>query len=276
MDQNDLSIKAFNKAFWPLYLCLILLMLFGIAIFCVIFRGRLNDISAWASIIAGIISYIGSSILGIFVFYHSWIQVMQQKRTDDISVMFSLSSCEQNDSLTTFQEDSIRKKYPHVSSRYLANGRKSKTEITQFAKLMLTNCNCFLPIQLEITNLYYLDDDNVFVSIHPIKTRSIDDLSIPIDYKNKAEIFIGIPNEVFLEKRYIKHNVFVFSIVFKLTNPKSTVRYGFITLMGGKSWRTTSGLFSQEQKDLYEKQYGSIIGLNKSDKSYLKMMCPDE
>ena len=210
MKQGKLSFKTFSKKFWKLFLCLFLILIGGVSIFCLIFFENLNDISAWASMIAGIISYIGSSILGIFVFYHSWVQVIRQDELEDISVLISASGCEHSP-LFLFDEDSIRKQYPHVVSRHLSVETQTKFEINSFFKVTMTNCNYFLPIQLEITELYYLDDNDEFKKIYPIKIRSKVDLAVPLDYKEKTELLIGIPKEVFLLNRYKDHSVFYIS-----------------------------------------------------------------
>lgn len=222
--------------------------------------------------IAGIISYIGSSILGIFVFYHSWVQVIRQDELEDISVLISASGCEHSP-LFLFDEDSIRKQYPHVVSRHLSVETQTKFEINSFFKVTLTNCNYFLPIQLEITELYYLDDNDEFKKIYPIKIRSKVDLAVPLDYKEKTELLIGIPKEVFLLNRYKDHSVFYISACCKINNPKSNIRYGVINIIGGKCFRSSIGIFTEDQKIKLERKFNSIAFLDESDKSYLKMMC---
>ena len=63
--------------------------------------------------IAGIISYIGSSIFGVFVFYHSWVQVVRQDELEDISVIVSATGNEAT-SLALYQEDIVKTQYPLV------------------------------------------------------------------------------------------------------------------------------------------------------------------
>ena len=272
MKQQKLSFKVFSKKFKLLYIVLTLILVFGIFIFCLIFWDRLYDISAWASMIAGIISYIGSSILGIFVFYHSWVQCVRQDELEDISVVVSAKGNE-TDSLFLFQEDTSKKQYPLVVSRMKAFETETKYDITKFIKITLANYNYFLPIEIEFTNLHYLNDNNEFVNIRPIKTRSVVDLTVPIDFKEKTEFLVGVPNEVFLERRFVDHSIYYVSVSLKIKNPKSNMRYCTINVLGGNTFRTTIGIFTEEEKDLLEKKYGSIVFLNDSDKSYLNQMC---
>lgn len=64
--------KNFFKKYWWLILILILIPIIAIVSFCIAFRKELHEISAWASMIAGIATYIGTIILSLFVFYNSW------------------------------------------------------------------------------------------------------------------------------------------------------------------------------------------------------------
>lgn len=272
MKQQKLSFKVFSQKFKLLYIVLTLILVFGIAIFCLIFWNGLDDISAWASMIAGIITYIGSSILGIFVFYHSWVQCVRQDELEDISVVVSVKGNETN-SLFLFQEDTVAKQYPLVVSRMKSFETETKYDITQFIKITLANYNYFLPIEIEFTNIYYLNDNNEFVNIRPIKTRSAVDLTAPIDFKEKSEFLIGVPHEVFLEKRFIDHSTYYISASLKIKNPKSNIRYCVVNVLGGKTFRTTIGMFTEKEKHVLEKKYGSIVFLNDSDKSYLNQIC---
>ena len=272
MAKQKLCFMAFSKNFKYLYIVLISILVLGIFIFCLIFWNCLNDVSAWASMIAGIISYIGSSILGVFVFYHSWVQVVRQDELEDISVIVSATGNEAT-SLALYQEDIVKTQYPLVVSRMASLKTQSKYDVTNFIKINLTNCNYFLPIEIEISDIHYLNDNNEFTNIYPIKTRSNVDLALPISFKEKAEFFIGVPNEVFLENRFLDHGVYVVSVSLKFKNPKSNIRYGVIKVIGGKSFRTSIGLFDEKQKKAIEKKYGTILFLDESDKSYLHMIC---
>ena len=272
MAKQKLCFKAFSKNFKYLYIVLISILVLGIFIFCLIFWNCLNDVSAWASMIAGIISYMGSSILGIFVFYHSWVQVKRQDELEDISVIVSATGNDAT-SLALYQEDIIKTKYPRVVSRMVSTRTQSKYDVTNYIKINLTNCNYFLPIELEISDMHYLNDNNEFINIYPIKTRSNVDLTLPICFKEKTEFLIGIPNEVFLENRFLDHSVYVVSISLKFKNPKDNIRYGVIKFIGGKSFRTSIGLFNEKQKKDIEKKYGTLLSLDESDKSYLHMIC---
>lgn len=272
MAKQKLCFKAFSKSFKYLYIVLISILVLGIFIFCLIFWNCLNDVSAWASMIAGIISYMGSSILGIFVFYHSWVQVKRQDELEDISVIVSATGNDAT-SLALYQEDIIKTKYPRVVSRMVSTKTQSKYDVTNYIKINLTNCNYFLPIELEISDMHYLNDNNEFINIYPIKTRSNVDLTLPICFKEKTEFLIGIPNEVFLENRFLDHSVYVVSISLKFKNPKDNIRYGVIKFIGGKSFRTSIGLFNEKQKKDIEKKYGTLLSLDESEKSYLHMIC---
>lgn len=272
MAKQKLCFKAFSKNFKYLYIVLISILVLGIFIFCLIFWNCLNEVSAWASMIAGIISYMGSSILGIFVFYHSWVQVKRQDELEDISVIVSATGNDAT-SLALYQEDIIKTKYPRVVSRMVSTKTQSKYDVTNYIKINLTNCNYFLPIELEISDMHYLNDNNEFINICPIKTRSNVDLTLPICFKEKTEFLIGIPNEVFLENRFLDHSVYVVSISLKFKNPKDNIRYGVIKFIGGKSFRTSIGLFNEKQKKDIEKKYGTLLSLDESDKSYLHMIC---
>lgn len=272
MTQQKLRFKVFSKKFKYFYIVLTLILVIGIFTFCLIFWNCLNDVSTWASMVAGIISYIGSSILGIFVFYQSWVQVKRQDELEDICVVVSATGDDAT-SLSLYQENIIKTRYPRVVSRMASLKTQSKYDVTNYIKINLINCNYFLPMELEISDIHYLNDNNEFINIYPIKTRSNVDLALPISFKEKVEFFIGIPNEVFLEKRFLDHSVYVVSVSLKFKNPKDNIRYGVIDFIGGKSFRTSIRLLNEKEKKAIEKKYGTLLFLDESDKSYLHMIC---
>ena len=61
-----------------LLLCLSLFLLLPVAVLLWVFTGgfrsveRIGDFSAWASLVAGIMTYVSAALLGLAVYYHTW------------------------------------------------------------------------------------------------------------------------------------------------------------------------------------------------------------
>ena len=257
------SFKNFSKNYWLLYVGLIVILIVAVVLFCYIFRGELHDISAWASMISGIITYIGSSILGIFVFYHSWVQVVRQNESEDICVSFNVAGIPHGECYSTYCEDLICKNYPRTISKFRSKESKSSEEITHYIQVKIANLNHTLPMTAVFEDVFYLSDTNEIVPTNPVKIRSAVDPYKPIDYKDDSTFFVGVPIEVFEQRRFKKYGFISCFVLIKLENPKSHVKYAVIHYLSGKSWRVSSVLYTEAQYSAFkknpEKTFGGLI-----------------
>ena len=276
MAKRTYSFEEFSKKFWLLYVGLTIILVIAVALFCFIFFDELYDVSAWASMISGIITYIGSSILGIFVFYHSWVQVIRQNESEDICASFNVRGNDQDGGYSTYQEELICKKYPRSFFKHKAGEKESSSEISQYIQVTIANLNHTLPMTIEFKDVFYLSNTNEIVCAKPIKVRCAVDPYKPIDYKDDTSFFVGVPNEVFEQNRFKKNNFVSCFVVVRLENPKSRVKYGILHYLAGKTWMTSTNLYSEKQYNSLKQRSGGIIQLNSSDLSFINGLCSEE
>ncbi len=83
---KSLTVSEFIKNNRILIVILVAVLLVSLAVFIFVFWNNLGDVGAWGSIVAGVFTYLGSSFLGVVVFYNTQCQQRQKEIEDQIVV----------------------------------------------------------------------------------------------------------------------------------------------------------------------------------------------
>ena len=168
------SFREFSKKFWWLYLSLVTILLISVSIFCIVFRKELCDISAWASMIAGIATYIGSSFLGVVVFYNSWIQVQIQEKSNEVRLFIEQYADFNDNYFVPFEEESIDKAIGIYSYKVATKSAKELQGVEfNYLQLVITNLTNTMPIDIKIEGLYFVNSKTTLSSIAVISSLLI-------------------------------------------------------------------------------------------------------
>ena len=218
------SINSFLKKHWILILLLSLIPIVSMVIFCAIFWCKLNDVSAWASIIAGLFTYIGTVILSLFVYYHTWRQVGQQKNLEKLNIVVEqrLST----NGFKPFTRNEIDKsKYSFEYYRVKDSRTKFKKDFYYFELLINNiNNNPNSYFSFEIENVYYIDKGENVKSFDYFSVISDTNYNEPVDYKQKVDCFVG-SDDVSLFKQINEGKPITFYISLKITDAKNNISY---------------------------------------------------
>ena len=76
---KKLTVKEFLKNNLVIVLFLTVLLVVSLAVFIIVFWEKLYDAGAWGSLVAGLFTYIGSSFLGLVVFYNTQSEQRQKE-----------------------------------------------------------------------------------------------------------------------------------------------------------------------------------------------------
>lgn len=266
------SFREFSKRFWWLYLSLAAILVGSVALFCIIFRKELSDVSAWASMIAGIATYIGSSFLGVVVFYNSWIQVQIQEKSNEVRLSIEQYTDFNDNYFVPFAEESIDRATGTYSYR-VATKSTEEFQCVKFNYLQLeiTNLTNTVPIDIKIEGLYFVNSQNC---VEKAKTYSVvSDFRFdqsPLDYKQKVTAFVGLPSNILAMDYYNQHKYFNCFVVLKVSTFDGRIQYEIVDYVLGKT-------FDQSKKTLSSKIYaqrcdknGMPIVLTKYNKQFFR------
>lgn len=193
----DISFKRFSKEYWCLFLIALFVPLFSIGGYCFIYRKSCLDETIWATIISGVVSYVGTIAWGIFIFYDSWQRRIEQdyKNRPIVRIHADLSDREPyNYQMYDRSEVSCMLKeqvgiYDHTNSY-------DKSHVIKYIRVVITNFG-----QLILSDLSLID-----VNIVKDKTKSKQGnygfLSFPglaqtLSYKEEWSIFVAIDETLF-------------------------------------------------------------------------------
>lgn len=263
------TFREFFKRFWWLVLVLGLLLAVSLFVFCIIFWSKLYDISAWASMIAGIFSYIGSSFLGIVVFYHSWIQVQIQEKKDEIGLNVEPLANYETDFFIPFKETSINtSQYCYSFATSMRSGKELQGVEFHYLQLSITNLTCALPVRLEIEGLYFVNSYNCVEKIAPCSVKSDFSFSSFMEFKQTATIYIGGSSEKLTIDYFKKHKYLNVFVVLRISTPTNQVKYLLVDYCLGKTLSIDKKIITESQYKKHCKKYGSPVVLTKYNKQF--------
>ncbi len=213
--------KAFFKQYKWLHFALIMMLIVALFLVVGIFSNWFNnweglkEFSGWASLIAGILTYFGSSFLGIVVFFNTW---QRQKIEDESYVIMAEVNCKcfcENDKLRPYSETELNL----LGNKYKTWGGSGAEKPCGYMGVRIRNLNEKLPMYINIVSVYYVNDNNELVSTK-YDFKATEELGLPLDYKEINWCYIGIDNSLI---RNGSLNRFVY--VLRFTNIKGDDKY---------------------------------------------------
>ena len=199
MKQN--YFKIFSKKHIWLYLTLASLLViatfFLIAVFSDWFHSfeKLNDFGVWASYIAAVLTYIGSALISVVVYYNTWIEQYKEEQLD-YSIDFSAfcdNEIKQFASLDEFSES--KKQYFYEYS----DGDLLERKNYEYKEFIIRNYNKTYPLSIEILQVNLTIDENPTIDCtNDIAVATNFDYHDSLDSCIKYSLLLGI-NESLLK-----------------------------------------------------------------------------
>lgn len=245
--------KTFFQKYWPFLLALTALPVGGVFAFCH-FLSPGNDASAWSSMIAGLFTYIGSTVLAIIVFYHSY--KIEEKHERNEALRFIVESDTAYDSdgkCIPFSNATIGDNYTQVFQHFDGKVGKQTLEDYSYVQILITNLNKDYPLKIKIMDVYRVNESREIVRCDNYGVKANEDVDLPLDFKDKLKMYIGIQND-FLKLDYYKANekAQVF-ICFEMSDGLGKVTY----FIKETSW--VNGSYALNHWQYTEREYERLI-----------------
>jgi len=265
---NKVSFFGFARKDRWLMLALACLLIIPVGIFCRIFKKDLNDVSAWASMIAGIATYLGSTLLGVFVFYNSWVQTEISKKLDDIDVIFHADFYMRDGNVSPFRKDEIDESIEDCYPRTF-NGR-FETEDFTYVKFEIINNNFYTPVKVSIEGIYYLNAEQNIEQCNETEICSNYHENVIIDHKTNVVSYYGVPKSILQEDYYKTYNWTNCIFLFKTVNTKGAVKYYIEDFWFAKNVWGNPRVLTETQYNDNIKKFGIPIDITHFNKQLFK------
>lgn len=225
MNQKPLSV--FLRKHMSLLLCLSLLLLLPVISLLLVFTNgfqtadRITDFSGWASLVAGVMTYISAALLGIAVYYHTWSGQYREEQLDysmDIVPIycgkfqnfFDLEDfpAEERKFIYEYTEDEV----PPEKSDYA------------FKRIVIKNYNHRYPQKIKLVKAELSIDEEAFADCtHMLGVASDFHMDEAIDAERAHTLLVGVAEE--LLKRWRRGDQFhthTLKLLFHVTNAKNS------------------------------------------------------
>ena len=156
-------VKAFLKKFWWVPLSLTLLLLISLGIYLYVFQTKLFDASAWASLVSGIFTYIGSSFLGVVVFYHSWLQTQITNKLEEVDLIIQSGLLQIDGQWCPFSEKDLQSVVGDYYSHRYGSGYSGAYS---YLKFEIINNNIYAPINVQFVEVFFLNEKGNIEQCH--------------------------------------------------------------------------------------------------------------
>ena len=249
-ENPDYSFKSFFKRNWWLLSILVFILILSLVFFGLIIINDFNNVGAWASMIAGVLTYLGATVFSMFLYYKSWQtqRIEENRRKLKLDVMFT-QACndenitESNETETRFLIGESIFKYKESYNYEIRYKNYSKTDIKDVDNLAmyLFNGNHYEEIETDRTDTgdpaFPMQFKEALILCYKIKTSRLREIlksgTNPILY-----CFDIITDDFLCE--YVRVNIFQ-----------------FIDFCSEKEMSLTGGEFSSSQFNKYFGEIGS-------------------
>lgn len=247
---KKLTVKEFLKNNLIIVLFLALLLVASLTVFIFVFWEDLYDVGAWGSLVAGIFTYIGSSFLGIFVFYNTQ-SVQRQKEIEDQIVVqiqyISKFNMEVKCFVPFVDKDIDKNKYSEHSTRYQNNSNEAFLDNMCYLYYEVTNRNTHIPVYIEPVSIYVFNGKKFVDAGYFSYYSNIND-STAIDYKQKKCCYIGTKKEL-LKSDYYKEDEFQLCyLAFRVRSIKDQIQYVACEFFMGETLGSNRPVYFTEEE----------------------------
>lgn len=195
----DISFKRFSKKYWWLFVIAVLIPLLLIGGYCFVYRRSCLEETIWATIMSGIVSYIGTIAWGIFIFYESWQRKVEQdyKSRPIVRIHAELSDREAYN-YRMYDREEVNSILKEQIGIYEHSNSYDKSHVIKYVRVVITNFG-----QLILSDLSLIDVNIIREEIKRNQGNygflSLPGLAQTLSYKEEWSIFVAIDETVFNE-----------------------------------------------------------------------------
>lgn len=248
--KKELTIKEFLSKYKILIIVLILILAVPVIVFLKVFENKLYNVGAWASLVAGIITYLGSSFLGVVVFYNTQATQRQKEIEEQISVdiKYGLKNTEKPSFFIPWIDDDIDKnQFFYHCTKYKKSIEEANAENLCYLYFEIKNINPHIPIRVEPISIYVLKGKRLIDAGYNSYYSDMND-SDSIDYKQIKRCYIGTNKTLLKNDYYLNDENQLCYVGVKITSIKGQVLYATLGYYMGVSFGVGGPYFFTEKE----------------------------
>ena len=265
----NINFKSFSKTHWWLMLVLFLMLVIPTVIFCGVFKGNLYDASAWASLTAGVFTYLGAAFLGVLTYYNAWSQNKQQEFVEQLRIDVNVAADMSEMYFVPFTEDALPEDLQSEKEYFEKQTSNDRIEMN-YLEFDIKNHNPFISVSASVIGMYYINDENVVTKISRFKVKSTQDPQVFIDYKQQVNCYIGCSSKLLRNDYYINHQYSNWFVVLKLITSKYKTRYLILDYVLGRTLGANKIYLTEKQYQRRLQKSNSPISLNAYNAQFFK------
>ncbi len=218
-DEEDYTYSMFFKQYLWVHIVLVSLLAISMFLTVAVYSGwfrqceNLRSADCWNSVISYAVSYIGATFLGLIVFYNTRQRQHFEDKESKLKIFFT-SRPRRLEPLEFYTEEDIG-----TVKAKCWGGSNSENTTLAYIKFNVRNYNYKFPMFIEFSAAYYADENGNILKANGYGFAMTTDTSMPLDYKEESDIYIGIDAQLFgkLPQRI--------AYVFKCRNVKNVEKY---------------------------------------------------
>lgn len=249
---KKLTVKEYVKSHWLLIVSLIAILIISLTVFAIVFWDRLNDVGAWGSVIAGIFTYLGSSFLGLVVFYNTLSQQREREIEDQIMVEINYYLDPDKRMDTGFfvpsTDDEINKEqFTSHHTKYHKSLDECDPNQMRYLYYEVTNRNTHVPIYVEPVSIYVLSGKKLVDAEYYSYYSDTND-NDAIDYKQKKRCYIGTNKKLLKDDYFLSDNFQLCYVAIRISSIKGQVLYASFEYFMGSTLGKARPKFATEEE----------------------------
>lgn len=259
--KNQNEFRIFSKKHVPLYLFAALALILPFLILLLIFTdgfkdvSKITDFSAWGSIVAGIVTYIGAALLGIVSYYNTWLNQYRAERLD-YSIEYSPvydGRMRNFFDLNEFPENERRYSYEILEKDCESFEIKSYG----YKRLVINNFNSTYPMNIQILKAELSVDGAPFADCtNDVGMETDFDLFGSIEYKANNVLLLGVSKALLKYRRDTEnHHTHSFNAYFRISNSRNA-EICKLSILSNDSQTSLERISGEEAKQI---KYNSVI-----------------
>ena len=271
-EKTTTGLLEFAKNYWWLLAILVLLPIIGVLVYCIVFQKEICNAGAWASLIAGVSTYLGTVTLSIFTFYFSWQQQKIQAAMQEAKFSLNLYATHNNDYFVPYSEDELapNENLSHKSERFehsTAQGQDIKE--WNFLGFAIKNINHLVNFKVEFEGVFFVNKEHKLQEIkNRVKIWASEHDDSPVDYKQTYTCFIGCDAKL-LSRKYMERQKYSnWFIVFSVTDDNSIVKHVICDYVLGQTFGVSKSIISDEEYHKRIKAHGTPVSLTWYNKQF--------
>ena len=176
----------------------------------------------------------------------------------------------ENDCLVPYSLGEIDNNYKYSGVHFLKKITPQNIDDYVYVKARIYNYNKEYPLTVKIQGIHYVDTSGQINACEFYAIKSTEEINLPVDYKEKRDMFIGFPIKIIDKDLYKKPKYFVAFISYEFTDGLGQKEYVIEEVRLGKNDGAGQQRLSQKKYEKIIRKNGHPVVLDSKNIEHIK------